>query len=92
MTKIFDVPLTVHLKDIELTQNGKRWSQVMYLNYLLKFKVDVEKHEYLSHFSYDEVTGAVVKIKRPLDDHHTYIMGKPFYRNYVEPNAFSTRR
>ena len=75
VTNIFDVPVTVHLKDVELTQNGKRWSQVMYLNYLLKFKVDVEKEQYLSHFSHDERTGKIQEHKLPLDDHHTYIMG-----------------
>ena len=66
--------MTVHLKDIELTQNGKRWSQVMYLNYLLKFKVNVEKAEFLSYFSYEDEE--VIENKRPLENHHTYILGK----------------
>ena len=67
--------MTVHLKDVELTQNGKRWSQVMYLNYLLKFKTNVEKAEFLSHLSYEE--DKIVEHKRPLiQNHHTYIMGK----------------
>ena len=67
--------MTVHLKDVELTQNGKRWSQVMYLNYLLKFKADVEKAEFLSYFSYEDEK--VIEHKRPLvENHHTYIMGK----------------
>ena len=47
----------------------------MYLNYLLKFKVDVEKAEYLSYFSYED--GELFENKSPLlDDHHTYILGK----------------
>ena len=69
--------MTVHLKDVEFTQNGKRWSQVMYLNYLLKFKVNVEKAQFLSHFSYDEKNGELFENKSPLvDGHHTYILGK----------------
>ena len=31
------VTLTVHLKDPDLIQKGKRWSQVMYFNYLLGY-------------------------------------------------------
>ena len=92
MTNIFNVPLTVHLKDVELTQNGKRWSQVMYLNYLLKFKVDVEKTEYLSHFSYNE--GKIEENSLPLDEHHTYIMGRAQLLQYYAETVFylSTRR
>ena len=33
--KISGVPFFVHLKDVEFTQNGKRWSQVMYMYYLI---------------------------------------------------------
>ena len=67
--------MTVHLKDVEFTQNGKRWSQVMYLTYLLKYKVNVEKAEYLSYFSYEN--GQLFENRSPLvDDHHTYILGK----------------
>ena len=36
--KISKVPFTVHLKDPELIQKGKRWSQTMYFNYLLGYK------------------------------------------------------
>ena len=47
----------------------------MYLNYLLKFKADVEKAEFLSYFSYEDEK--VIENKRPLvENHHTYIMGK----------------
>ena len=32
--------MKVHLKDAEFVQRGKRWSQVMYLYYLLGWKMD----------------------------------------------------
>lgn len=33
-------PFYVHLKNAELVQRGKRWSQVMYLYYLIGWKID----------------------------------------------------
>ena len=32
--------LVVHLKDADKVQRGKRWSQVMYLYYLIGWKID----------------------------------------------------
>ena len=29
----------MHLKDVEFTQNGKRWSQVMYMYYLIGYRM-----------------------------------------------------
>ena len=48
----------------------------MYLNYLLKFKANVEEAEFLSYFSYEG--GQVIENNRPLVEmkHHTYILGK----------------
>jgi len=36
-------PLIVHLKDADQVQKGKRWSQVMYLYYLLGYKMDAKR-------------------------------------------------
>ena len=76
--------MTVHLKDVEFTQNGKRWSQVMYLNYLLKYKVKVEEAEFLSYLSYegDEVIENERSLAKNL--HHTYILGKFLVLRRVE--------
>ena len=54
----------------------------MYLNYLLKFKVNVEKAEFLSYFSYEDEE--VIENKRPLENHHTYILGKFLILRRVE--------
>ncbi|CAF1113321.1 unnamed protein product, partial [Didymodactylos carnosus] len=35
-------PIVVHLKDITKIRNKKRWSQVMYLNYLLQYKMELK--------------------------------------------------
>ena len=36
-------PFVIHLKNAELVQKGKRWSQVMYLYYLIGWKIDACK-------------------------------------------------
>ena len=36
-------PFVIHLKNAELVQRGKRWSQVMYLYYLIGWKIDACK-------------------------------------------------
>ena len=66
--------MTIHLKDIQHTQNGKRWSQVMYLNFLLKYKIQVEKCEKLATLKYEAPN--FVETTERLDPHHCYIMGK----------------
>lgn len=38
--EIGQTPLVVHLKDADRVQKGKRWSQVMYLYYLIGWKID----------------------------------------------------
>ncbi|CAG5082997.1 Oidioi.mRNA.OKI2018_I69.PAR.g10253.t1.cds [Oikopleura dioica] len=38
--KIAGYDFVIHLKDAELVQRGKRWSQVMYLYYLIGWKID----------------------------------------------------
>ena len=40
----------MHLKDIDYTKNGKRWSQVMYMNYLVKYKINVLKEEKIAAY------------------------------------------
>ena len=37
---IAGTPMVIHLKDSEKCQRGKRWSQVMYLYYLIGWKID----------------------------------------------------
>jgi len=38
-----DVPFTIHLKDNNNVKNKKRWSQVMYMNYVLEFRSRCEE-------------------------------------------------
>ena len=38
-----DMPFTVHFKDKSLVKPKKRWSQVMYMNYVLKYRILTEK-------------------------------------------------
>ena len=38
--RIAGYDFVIHLKDAELVQRGKRWSQVMYLYYLIGWKID----------------------------------------------------
>lgn len=40
MYNIMGTPFVIHLKDADKAQRGKRWSQVMYLYYLLGWKMD----------------------------------------------------
>ncbi|KAJ8319738.1 hypothetical protein KUTeg_002709 [Tegillarca granosa] len=57
--KVWTLPgktkLTVHLKDKELIRNKKRWSQVMYFNYILKQKVtEISKESNLDKQNVEE--------------------------------------
>ena len=41
--EIAGYPFVIHLKNADLVQRGKRWSQVMYLYYLIGWKIDACK-------------------------------------------------
>ncbi|CAG5111095.1 Oidioi.mRNA.OKI2018_I69.chr2.g5431.t1.cds [Oikopleura dioica] len=41
--RAFGADLTIHLKDSEKIKRGKRWSQVMYMNYLCNWKIGQEQ-------------------------------------------------
>ena len=54
------VPFTIHLKDVDYTKNGKRWSQVMYMNYLVKYKINVLKAEKISAYRKGDKKGLTI--------------------------------
>ena len=54
------VPFTIHLKDVDYTKNGKRWSQVMYMNYLVKYKINVLKEKKISAYRKGNKKGKTV--------------------------------
>ena len=53
---ISNTPLIIHLKDADKVQKGKRWSQVMYLYYLIGWKIDACQEM--------EVTGLIEKMEK----------------------------
>ena len=53
---IAGTPMIIHLKDSEKCQRGKRWSQVMYLYYLIGWKID----------ACSDMTGKAF-VERPMD-------------------------
>ena len=71
---IAGVPFFVHLKDVEYTQNGKRWSQVMYMYYLIGYRMKNCHQEAPSEFFYNKVTDKIEQSKTPLTEENTYIM------------------
>ena len=38
-----DMPFHIHLKDNNKVKRKKRWSQVMYMNYIIRHRIDVDK-------------------------------------------------
>ena len=54
---------TVHFKDNLKVKNKKRWSQVMYMNYIIKHRIPESQRSDKSQ-----------KSRRPLDRDHTYIL------------------
>ena len=53
---IANTPLIIHLKDADKVQKGKRWSQVMYLYYLIGWKIDACQEM--------EISGLVEKMEK----------------------------
>ena len=45
--------------DVEFTQNGKRWSQVMYMYYLIGYRMKNCHQNAPSEFYFNKVTGEV---------------------------------
>ena len=71
---IAGVPFFVHLKDVEYTQNGKRWSQVMYMYYLIGYRMKSCHQEAPSEFFYNKDTDKIEQSKAPLTEENTYLM------------------
>ncbi|XP_074543356.1 chitin synthase chs-2-like [Halichoeres trimaculatus] len=60
--------LTIHFKDRKLIRHKKRWSQVMYLYYLLGWKLSTK------FFKKWTKGGDEAELKRELQKHNTYIL------------------
>ena len=52
------LPFTIHLKDNSKIKNKKRWSQVMYMNYIINFKIMESERS----------------VSRKFDPHNTFIL------------------
>ena len=86
--RIAGVPFFVHLKDVEFTQNGKRWSQVMYMYYLIGYRMKNCQQNVPGEFFVNKSTQEVEQTSVPITEENTYIMALDgdvdFYPKSVE--------